>query len=558
MTKHILFLLFLCPTILLGQGFQNRQTTAQVDHVVGDILFQIPDNQLLAQVIQDLKTQGLEPIDRESFTPIAESFRMYRFTFDPSVWAEKTVLNIFKTCPSITAAQFNHYAQTRGNPNDPAFPQQWSLPKINAPQLWDKTTGGVTACGDTIAIGILEFGYWDDAADLQANIWVNKGEIPNDNIDNDRNGYVDDYRGLALLGKKDFHRFLSAAEKIAEKDLNHGLAVASVAGAVGNNGIAQSGVNWKVKLMLISGANSDSRIIEGYHYILQQHKKYRETNGREGAYVPITSLSAGYKGYTVNQFPLLCAVYDDLGKEGILNFIAVDNTFNDVEKNGDIPTLCGRNSQVAVTASNQVDDITGFAFSKKFVHLAAPGQSVPILRPNNMTEAESGTSFATPLAAGAAALLLSVPERNLCNEAKTNPVAAMSRLKDMILRGVDKTIFLETRTISGGRLNVWKAYQQLRRSFGQVVGDAYAILQMTPNPAHQSLFLKIQTPFENEATIGIFNTVGQAVYERTITEGMLFESKIEIKTATFPPGLYFLSLRAKTFEAVQKFVVTHP
>ena len=392
-------------------------------------------------------------------------------------------------------------------------------------------------------------------SDLQANIWLNKDEIPNNNIDDDGDGYVDDYRGVAFVGGKDNHAALVSG--VTDLDIRHGVSVAGVIGAAGNNAKLLSGVNWQVKIMLISGVTNVGAIIQAYDFVLAKHKLYKSSNGKKGAFVPVTNFSGGFSNSSVAQNPLLCAVYDSLGKYGILNFVAVANDDNDVEKIGDMPTLCAKESMVAVTASNKEDSRAGYAYGKKYAHLAAPGHDVLILAPNNQTVTDNGTSFASPLAAGAAALLWSMPEGYLCQLSKTNPTEAMKVLKGAILRGVETSSDLSTKTISGGRLNVYNAYQQLRRSFGQPIGD-YDILKIYPSPVDRTLNVVFQLPETVTGDILIVNALGQKMFQRKITDTDLLSQKVIIPTYWLTPGLYFLTVSTNKFEVTKKFVVARP
>ncbi len=548
----------ICFFFLLKTTTQAQQTVARSssdDHIKGEILFQLNDNQLFKNFEKEFN-QKLERLGHEWFMLVSESMRIYSFHFDPEVYDEKEVMTMLKSTPSVSAAQFNHIVENRRNPNDPQFSQQWSLSKINAPAIWDKTTGGTTACGDTIVVAVIERGFNDKLADdLQANIWLNKDEIPNNNLDDDGDGYIDDYRGVAFAGGKDNHAALVSG--VTDLDIRHGVSVAGVIGAAGNNAKLLSGVNWQVKLMLISGVTNDAILLKAYDYLLTKHKLYRSTNGKKGAFVPVTNFSGGFSNKKPSDFPLLCAVYDTLGKYGILNFVAADNQDSDVEKIGDMPTLCAKESMVSVTASNKEDSRMGYAYGKKYVHLAAPGQDVLILSSNNQASTDSGTSFASPLAAGAAALLWSMPESYLCQLSKNNPTAAMNVLKGAILRGVETSADLSTKTISGGRLNVYNAYQQLRRSFGQPIGD-YDILKMYPSPVDRTLNVVFQLPETVTGDILIVNALGQKIYQRKITDGDLLAQKITLPTYSLTPGLYFLTFATNQFEVTKKFVVARP
>ena len=359
---------------------------------------------------------------------------------------------------------------------------------------------------------------------------------------------------MAFVGGKDNHSQLSS--QVIESSLRHGTAVAGVIGATGNNAKLLSGVNWNVKLMLISGVTNVSAIIQAYDYVLTKHKLYKSSNGKKGAFVPVTNFSGGFSNSSPSAFPLLCSVYDSLGKYGILNFLAVANDDNDVEKIGDMPTLCAKQSMVVVTATDEKDVRDGYAYSSKYVHLAAPGDNVVILSADNKTETDSGTSFASPLAAGAAALLWSAPENSLCQLAKTDAVAAMNLVKGSILRGVDIVPNLQSKTITGGRLNLGNAYQQLRRNFGQPIGN-YDILKLWTNPADRQISVVFQLPETVKGDIVIVNALGQIVYQRPIQDADLLAQKTTIYTGIMSPGLYFLSVLTDKFEVTKKFVVVH-
>ena len=72
-------------------------------------------------------------------------------------------------------------------------------------------------------------------------MWINKFEIPGDNIDNDGNGYIDDYKGLDF--RNDDGNIYYA---------KHGTGVAGIIGATGNNNKGISGINWKIKILPIT------------------------------------------------------------------------------------------------------------------------------------------------------------------------------------------------------------------------------------------------------------------------------------------------------------------
>jgi subtilisin family serine protease len=188
------------------------------------------------------------------------------------------------------------------------------------------------------------------------------------------------------------------------------------------------------------------------------------------------------------------------------------------------------------------------------VHLAAPGESVLTTSPGNNYDEVGGNSFAAPLVAGAAALLLSLPQDSLCKMAKKNPTEAIKILKQAILRGVDPIASLKDKTVSGGRLNPLNSFNLLRRWYGMPTGD-YQILKMYPNPATNLLNVQLQLPQSAAASFEITNAMGQTVLQRKIEEKDLLDNKIPINTEGFGEGIYFLSLSAEDYKVIRKFVI---
>jgi hypothetical protein len=106
------------------------------------------------------------------------------------VGQEKDHLTRMLAHPSIQAATLNHLAHLLEEPNDPEWSQQWNMKLIGAPQAWDiiTSTAGVV-------IAIVDSGIEIDHPDLQANIWINTDEVPDNGLDDDGNGKVDDQYG---------------------------------------------------------------------------------------------------------------------------------------------------------------------------------------------------------------------------------------------------------------------------------------------------------------------------------------------------------------------------
>lgn len=355
------------------------------------------------------------------------------------------VLEVLYRVNTVLFAQPNREVELRAAPNDPLYTYQWHHDNIDSELAWDITTGGTTANGHDIVIALIESADVINHPDLQDNQWVNTAEIPNNGIDDDGNGYVDDYNGWNVSTNND-----------AIGTGSHGTNCAGMMGAKGDNGIGVSGINWNVKIMDIAGHTSpftESNIIAAYNYALSARLLWNQTNGASGAFVVATSASWGVDGGDPNSYPIWCSFYDDLGQAGILNAGATTNQNQDVDTFGDVPTGCASDYMIGVTATNSSDIIDFAGYGEQTINIAAPGSSIYTTAANGQYTSTSGTSFACPLTAGLIGLLYSVPCSDLDNLAMSNPQAAADMVMQALYNGVDQSQHLIDRTISGGRIN---------------------------------------------------------------------------------------------------------
>ena len=174
--------------------------------------------------------------------------------FDPKKASEYQVIQTLTEQFSgrLSDVQLNHKSRLRSTqPNDRSYPNQqlfWEL--VSAHKAWTKATGGTTIQGDTIVLAMVDDGLDTTHLDIQKNIWRNHNEIPNDGIDNDNNGYIDDYYGWNSYDNNG---------KLIEQDekARHGTPVAGLMGADGNNDSGVTGGNWNVKILTVVGGSTD-------------------------------------------------------------------------------------------------------------------------------------------------------------------------------------------------------------------------------------------------------------------------------------------------------------
>ena len=342
----------------------------------------------------------------------------------------------------------NYQAQWRNTPNDPDFPSQWGMQTIRMLDVWDESTGGKAPNGHDIVVAVFDDGFQVDHSDLVDNIWVNAAEIPDNGIDDDLNGYVDDYLGWNATEDNDDHRLRS-----------HGTSVAGVIGAKGNNNNQVSGVNWDIKLMLTSGGRSDMvslfDVVKAHEYILRQRQIYNQSNGAMGAYVVVSNYSGGAADLFPEDFPSWCDIYAALGQEGVLSVSSAPNTNTNVDEEGDLPSTCPTEFLIVTTNTDILDQkVQNSGFGPISVDLGAPGDGTFTTGINDNTDPDfSGTSASAPHVAGVIALLYSVICQDAYQTSIENPPAIANVMREAIFDGVDLIRSLDNITTTGGRLN---------------------------------------------------------------------------------------------------------
>ena len=336
-------------------------------------------------------------------------------------------------------------------PDDPFFGQQWAPAIMNLPQAWEEfTTGGVTATGDTIVVAVIDGGADWTHEDL--NCWENAHEIPNNGIDDDGNGYIDDFHGWNAYNHNGY-----------VGSNNHGIHVSGIIGAVGNNGKGVCGVNWNVKIMPIGGSSSnESIVVEAYSYVLEMRARYNETDGEEGAFIVATNSSFGVDYGNPDDYPIWCSMYDEMGNVGILSCGAGPNMNVNVDVVGDVPSACPGNYLIGITNTTS-DDVkyTGAGYGINNIDIGAPGTSIYSTLPNNNYGNMTGTSMATPQVSGTIALMYAALPEEMMIACKNDPANFCLSMRHHLLNGADHLPSLDGLVASGRRLNAYGAIESV-------------------------------------------------------------------------------------------------
>ena len=452
-------------TLLLGWLFMSTALAQNTNYLPNQFLVQLAQHKSIKHLQQEL-TQRYPTINWEAPKRLIPKMEIWQLQYTGQA-NQAAILAFLQTSKTVTTAQYNHKVTLRSpmstTPNDPSFNNQWQYLNtglgggtagvdLDADQAWDITTGGLTADNDTIVIAVLDNGVSPSQSDFGDNLWVNHGEIPNNHIDDDGNGYEDDYRGWNSNTNSDL---INGG--------GHGTSVAGIIGAQGNNNNGVTGVNWNVKLMIIHNNwnATEANVLAAYGYALTQRKIYNQTNGAQGAYVVATNASWGINQGQPSSAPLWCSFYDTLGHYGIINVAATANANTDVDLLGDLPTACPSDYLIAVTNVNKLGNKElGAAYGTNSIDLGAFGSGVYTTTSPNGFGVFGGTSAAAPHVAGAVGLLYSGACNNFVTYSKVHPDSAALKMKQYILDGTVPIADLNGTTVSGGYLNLYRSLLQ--------------------------------------------------------------------------------------------------
>ncbi len=338
------------------------------------------------------------------------------------------------------------------SPSDTYYQNQWYLTRVRAGEIWNK----VNSSPDVI-VAVIDSGTQITHPDLQGNIWTNTKENPNNDIDDDRNGFVDDYHGWDFVaGSSDPSP--KPGIDYTSTGLDHGTMVAGIIGASGNNNQGVAGLTWNVQIMPLRALNSRG---EGRVSDVVRAIDYAINNGAD-----IINLSFVGPSYSESLRLALIRAY----QKGVIVVAAAgndDETGNGTNLNEKpLYPACyvgdnGEDLVMAVAATDAVDQKAPFSsYGSNCVDISAPGISffstvyynpyLPNAEFNNYYDGYwSGTSMATAVVSGSLALVKAA-----------NPHLTRYDLVNVLLKSSDNIDALNpkyVKQLGSGRINVGSA-----------------------------------------------------------------------------------------------------
>ncbi|WP_243373202.1 S8 family serine peptidase [Geotalea sp. SG265] len=342
-----------------------------------------------------------------------------------------------KNDPAIEYVEPDYVQKIQATPTDPRFVEQWSLANsgqtggtsgadMKAKAAWDLTTGS-----NQVYVAVIDTGIDYNHPDLAANVWTNPGEIPGNGLDDDGNGYIDDIHG--------YNAITNGGDPL--DDNGHGTHVAGSIGAVGNNAVGVTGVNWNVRMIACKFLNSGG---SGYTSDAVECLLYVKSLKDRG--IPIVATNNSWGGGSFSQ-ALLDAIN---AQQDILFMAAAGNDSNNNDAGPSYPPSYDAPNIIAVAATDHNDRIASFSnYGKRTVHVGAPGVNIlsTMSATNNFSITDSygtlsGTSMATPHVTGLAALLKAQDSQR-----------DWRQIRNLIIAGGDDTLLLREKTASGKRIS---------------------------------------------------------------------------------------------------------
>lgn len=416
-----------------------------------------------------IKTGETAPDNRLSAWMQAQSYQLYRNIpeLGLQVWAPIREAQSFEALSARLHRQFPDMLrqerilmeadvqyESQMIPNDPEFYRQWSLrntgqyapnslASIQATEAWELQQGD-----SSVVVGVIDSGIDWQHPDLIHNIWQNLGEDldgdgrvlefidgqwqfdpdDEDGLDTDGNGYADDFIGWDFVNNDN--------DPTDDHIFGHGTHVAGIIAAEGNNGIGVSGVSWHATLMPLkflnaqgNGFSSDAIAALSYAHAMGAHL----TNNSWGSGVFSQLMLEAIAAYGR---PFVAAAGNNYGNNNDLAPL--------FPASYDLPNI------LAVAASDFQDQLASFSNTGAFsVDFAAPGVGIYSTLPGGRYGFLNGTSMAAPHVSGAVCLLLS-----------DEPDLSAEMVKDRFFRSVDAVPAMQAKTVSGGRLNVFRLLQR--------------------------------------------------------------------------------------------------
>jgi subtilisin family serine protease len=419
-------------------------------------------------------------------------------------------------------------------PNDPHYSKQWGLKNDGTFSILPSTVGadidmenawGIEQGDSNIIVGIIDSGAKLDHPEFTHRIWINPDEIPDNGIDDDSNGYIDDVRGWDFVN----------SDNDPTDDLGHGTNIAGIIGANGNNSIGYAGVNWHSPLMILKGIDSTNF---GYYSWWISAIYYAVDNGAR-----VINMSLGG---SENSLALQDAVNYALNNK-VSVVASMMNTNSDT-----IYYPAGFTGVVAVGSTNPDDtrtnpffwDPTSGSNYGNHISVVAPGNYIYGLHHTSDTDFDvywGGTSQATPHVTGLVSLLLAQDTSRVPAQIKS---ILETTAEDQVGSPHEDTPGWDP-YYGHGRINAFKA---LSVSTGiNSLNLRHEQFSLFPNPTNEQVTI-IVPPTTKQ--IQLLNSLGESLHSIEV------KGQRSLNFHHLNHGIYFIHITTDHQSFTQKLIVS--
>jgi serine protease len=307
--------------------------------------------------------------------------RTFRMRIDGNVAPELFCQRLLAENKNIELAEPIYVDESYGLPDDPRFDQQTVLTTIGLKELWSQGK----LMGDTnIVICICDNGVTQEHEDLTGNIAPNWGEIPGNNEDDDKNGYIDDFRGYNFSYVED-----NQLAGVTHHSIPHGTGVAGVAAATTDNSRGIAGVGNKCRFFpLKAGKKSSSSVYYGYEGIIYAAiQGYSVINCSWGVTKPYSAVDQSIIDYAIERGVAVVAAAGNDGDDSLVYPAAYRGVLGvgEVDATDRISNISAYGSHVDIYVQGRKNIVTEYTI--------------------DYSSNTSGTSYSAPVISGAVGLI---------------------------------------------------------------------------------------------------------------------------------------------------------
>ncbi len=418
-------------------------------------------------------------------------------------------------------------------PNDANYQNQWGLKNngtfsnsISGADIDMENAWGITQGSSNVTVAVLDSGAKLDHPEFTGRIWNNSDEIPNNGIDDDNNGNIDDIQGWDFVN----------IDNLPIDDHGHGTNVAGIIGANGNNNIGYAGVDWNCKLMILKVLDNTN---SGFYSWWASAIYYAVDNGAK-----VINMSLG----------------------GLDSSTTIQNAINYANTNNVSVVVCMMNTNsnvnyypaalngvIAVGSTNSNDrrsnpffwSATSGSNFGNHISVVAPGNFIyglNHLSNTNYNNYWGGTSQATPYVTGLASLLISQNSNITPQQIKT---IIENSAEDQVGNPVEDVLGWD-QYYGRGRINAFEALKLNLLSTTSFENSNDNLFKIFPNPAKNNFTVSFPL---NTDEVNIYNSLGQFILSKKIQN--LTSTNIEI----LKTGVYFVNIKNESTSVTKKIII---